>query len=132
MFALFRLGFPTLTSNDLGLHAIITRWLIIQKVRHHPTVQFMILYANGDNKIRCRTKIFTTSISNIDKKKFAVIHLILYRRKAMRLKTRITSQKSPCRIKNTTSLILSRTGAFLNSHHLYKNHKLNRLGSDSL
>lgn len=33
--ALFRLGFPSLTPNGLGLHAIITRWLIIQKVRHH-------------------------------------------------------------------------------------------------
>ena len=28
--ALFRLGFPSLTPSGLGLHAIITRWLIIQ------------------------------------------------------------------------------------------------------
>lgn len=33
--ALFRLAFATPTPNGLSLHAILTRWLIIQKVRHH-------------------------------------------------------------------------------------------------
>ena len=77
--ALFRLGFPSLTPSGLGLHAIITRWLIIQKVRHqtrwliiqkvrhHPTVRFMVLYANGDRKIKDRTRIFMKLIFYINK-----------------------------------------------------------------
>ena len=58
--------------------------------------------------------------------------LILYRRKAMRIKSHIASLKSAHRMTYTSSQILSRSDAILSSHHLHKNHKLNRLGSDSL
>ena len=57
---------------------------------------------------------------------------ILYRRKAMRIKSHTASQKSSYRIFDTISSILSRIDAILSSHHFHKNHKLSRLGSDSL
>ena len=36
-FALFRLAFTTRPSDDLRMHMQITRWIVLQKARRHPT-----------------------------------------------------------------------------------------------
>jgi hypothetical protein len=43
LFALFRLAFAMPPSNDLSLQQQITRWIVLQKARRHPTSGLRLL-----------------------------------------------------------------------------------------